>query len=302
MTKSLFLLLSDQIAQHSPLWTQGAGSNLSVKETKGKMLIKASGFRLDQVTNQTGFVELNSQKLNEFLLVNTNNPSSDQEAFYSESLMKVRLGQTDLRPSMEAGFHALSKFKYVLHFHSLAAILMAEFPDWLKQKNINLIPLANPGWELSKFFISNISELNVLMNHGIILQSDSESILEHWSKIEDEFLNEFKLSKIKFLKDKVISTNQALKTADLISYSTGPLKFYFPDMAIYWLKLKPFLIPIENGNFQLSSQASKDLFEIWTATQILYQSYPQLPDLPEKMIEEITKLPTEKLRQTFIKG
>lgn len=304
MTKrSIFLSFNQQIAKYLPLWTQGAGSNLSEKETAEEMIIKASGFRLDQVNANSGYVKLNFKTLNLLLLNISNNPKMDQESLYSESLVQAKTDiNSPLRPSMEAGFHALSKYKFVLHFHSLAAILMGEHLDWLNLKNINIIPLVNPGWELSKFFINNTAEMNILVNHGVILQSDSEGILEHWNHLEDDFLVKFKYTTLKSLKNKITASNQLMTKLDLAKFTSGPLKFYFPDMAIYFQKLKPFLIPTEKNNFKISEEASKDLFEVWTATQILYQSNPQLPELPEKMIEEITKLPTEKLRQNFIKG
>jgi len=300
-----FISLNQKIARLIPLWTQGAGSNLSEKISDKKMLIKASGFRLDQVTQDTGFVELNYHQLKDLLLINASQPKSEQEAFYSEALMTSKFQtQNSLRPSMEAGFHALSKYKFVLHFHSLAAVLMGAHPEWMKANHLYLIPLVNPGWELSQFFIKNDSELNILMNHGVILQSNTEGILQKWDQLENSFLAEFNYSLLLSLKKKITTTHQYLNQPDLASFLKGPLKFYFPDMAIYFQKLKPFLIPdnVEYTSYTLSPEANTDLQELWIATQILFQSNPQLTEMPETMIESITKLPTEKLRQTFIKG
>lgn len=303
MKNNFFLLFTQQIAKYLPLWTQGAGSNLSEKKDAQKMIIKASGFRLDQVNETQGSVELNFPTLKLYLQENLKKAPSEQETFYSQVLALSKSEQnSSTRPSMEAGFHALSPYKYVLHFHSLPAILMAEYPEWLKKKDIHIIPLVNPGWELSKFFIDNDAELNILMNHGVMLQSNSEDVLETWNQLEDSFLAEYNYSLLQALKNKITSTNQPLTSKDLAPFLKGPLKFYFPDMAIYYPKLKPFLKPIDNNQFELLNEANKDLVEIWTATQILYQSKPDLPELPEKMIEEITKLPTEQLRQNFIKG
>jgi hypothetical protein len=316
-----FYHYNQEIARFLPLWTQGAGSNISCKLDDKVLAIKASGFRLDQVNEKSGHVFLNYPQLRTQLLNILKKDKSLQETAYSEAVATAKVpDQISLRPSMEAGFHAFSQKKWVAHFHSLASVLMAEvrdkksdqFDQWLKKNNwnhlVHFIPLSKPGWELSAFFQSNDYPVNIIVNHGVILQSDDVSLLSTWDKIEDQFLVEFKFDYLKAIKDQFRNSKDGLGNSNLITrmktsfdIMTGPVKFYFPDMAIYFSKLEPHLKPVENHQFQLQASASEDLKEIWLATQILYRSLPGLSEIPEKMTAEITQLPTEKLRQKFLK-
>lgn len=306
-----FIQLNQQIAQLAPLWTQGAGSNLSIKLNEQFLVIKASGYRLDGVTPDDGHVQLDYSVLSKHLqpILTTSDP--ENETKYSQFLISAKAkDNTQLRPSMEGGFHAVSKFKYVLHFHSLPSILMStldlsqnlEFQNWKnnlkKSFALNFIPSVKPGLELTKYFINNDHQFNIIVNHGVVLQSNKDDVLSSWNELENSFLKTFKFDLIENLKSQI----QEKKTiTNLERFLKGPLRFYFPDMAIYYSKLKPFLISIGNNEFKLADEASLDLKEIWAATQILFQSLSTIPELDEKMIQDITQLPTEKLRQQFIK-
>lgn len=311
MEISSFIKLNQRISSYLPLWTQGAGSNLSLKLDENKMLIKASGFRLDQVDAGQGLVTIDFHKLKKQLQEISNQAPELQESLYSQAIKQSQIdvsnvnqdpsmsSVTQLRPSMEAGFHALSKFPLVLHFHSLAAILMgfyyekknSQFFAWAAKEKIHFIPLVKPGWEISKFFLENDFEINILMNHGLILQASEESVLSRWEQKESDFLKTFGFEHL--LK---------LKTWSEEGLNQGPLKIYFPDMAIYLERLRPYLMKVSGSTyFALKTEAPKDLKEIWWATQILFQSQPDLQELSEKLVEEITQLPTEKLRQWYMK-
>ncbi|MCK6599556.1 MAG: class II aldolase/adducin family protein [Bdellovibrionaceae bacterium] len=310
MEISSFIKLNQKISSYIPLWTQGAGSNLSLKLDETKMLIKASGFRLDQVDAEQGLVIIDFVKLKKQLQeISTQTPEL-QESLYSQAISQSQITVSNqdplkspvsqLRPSMEAGFHALSKFSLVLHFHSLAAILMGfyyekkhpKFLEWTTQEKINFIPLVKPGWEISNFFLENDFEINILTHHGLILQANDENVISRWEQKENDFLKTFGFENLLKLK--------TCFSAD--GFNHGPLKIYFPDMAIYLERLRPYLIKTSGSlDFSLKMDAPKDLKEIWWASQILFKSQPDLPELSDPLVEEITQLPTEKLRQWYMK-
>lgn len=317
-----FYSVNQSIARHLPFWTQGAGSNVSCKIDQETLVIKASGHRLDQVTESEGFVYLDFRKLREKLKNLLTVEKSAQEIGYSQAVSECKVvDQITLRPSMESGFHALSSKKWVAHFHSLASILMAEFHSknsfefqaWLQKKNWNnqiaFIPLSKPGWELSAFFYSTKAPISIIVNHGVILQSDDPNILELWAEIERDFLMDFKFVYLNSLMENRINSQSSaldycdhlLKVSTPFSLRQGPVKFYFPDMAIYFSKLESFLKKTNKNDYELALEAPQDLKEIWLATQVLFRSCPDLIELPEKMVEDIVQLPTEKLRQIFLK-
>lgn len=302
-----FCSVNQEIAHLLPLWTQGAGSNISYKITDELLMIKASGFRLDQVSEDRGFVYLNYKQLRSKLHNLVHLGKSQQEEAYSLSLSEVVISnQEGFRPSMESGFHAFSDYKWVLHFHSLAGILMGDvsqkksddFSKWI-QKNkledkIHFIPLTKPGWELSQFFLENSKPINIIINHGVVLQSNNLQTLKEWENIEKSFLKEFGYINLLNLTHEL--RHQIKWKSDFLK---GPIKFYFPDMAIYFSKLEPYLKSYEKNIYELPKDAPIDLKEIWMATQILFLTCPTLVELPDWIIEEITQLPTEKLRQKF---
>src|SRR5262245_58512773 len=113
-----------QVGSQIPHWTQGAGGNLSLKDERW-LYIKASGFRLDGVTPEKGVSRVDREKLLALL------EKCRTEEEYSDALSQSRAPESP-RPSMEAGFHAVLPGKWVIHFHSLAAVLMCH--EWASQR------------------------------------------------------------------------------------------------------------------------------------------------------------------------
>lgn len=178
------LVKISQFAGSDILLVQGGGGNASVKSRDmKKMWIKASGFRLSEVTDGKGYVLTDLSSL--VSLMHSKKMSHEE---FSRGLKSSVFGDSSLRPSMETGFHAVLP-RVVLHTHPVyvnafacmedGELALAEVLDgemvWVKYKP--------PGFELSvevDRVCRGYSELNghlppdiILRNHGFIACGDS---------------------------------------------------------------------------------------------------------------------------------
>lgn len=108
-------------------YVQGGGGNTSVKLENGYMLIKASGFCLKDIREDSGYAPLDGSALRKFYRENQPESFADCEAAGAKCVKENAVtieGLPQFRPSVEAGFHSLLK-TYVLHTHSVYANLAA---------------------------------------------------------------------------------------------------------------------------------------------------------------------------------
>ena len=175
-------------------YTQGGGGNTSVKnEEKGIMLIKASGYRLKDITENTAFVAVDKNKIADYynsVDLSVKKDYEKESAEVSKSSIIELDGVATLRPSVEVGFHAILK-KYVIHTHSVYANILtcslegeslAEkiFKD--KDFGYVFLPYINPGFELTLAMKKAIDEyvksrgkypeVIFMKNHGLVVNSD----------------------------------------------------------------------------------------------------------------------------------
>lgn len=107
-------------------YVQGGGGNTSVKLDGRLMAIKASGYTLGEITEDTGYVTADYQKIRAYY--NAADPGEDRD-FETESLqaaldsVELLPGMEDRRPSVEIGFHAFLK-RCVIHTHSVYANIL----------------------------------------------------------------------------------------------------------------------------------------------------------------------------------
>ena len=137
-------------AGSGPDLTQGAGGNVSVKVPGGRMLIKASGARLRDVTPTSGYALVDSGVIAGRL---RRGPAGEDEL--SDLIKAATLpvdGLPPAKPSIETGFHSLLN-SAVVHVHSVYAnvLNMSEegacaaarlFPEAVR------IPYRSPGAQL----------------------------------------------------------------------------------------------------------------------------------------------------------
>ena len=165
---------------------QAGGGNSSFKLDEEKMYIKASGYRLDDVSEYTGYCAVKYKMIQDFF-----KNSVDVDSVSSvdcDKLLKDALIEGG-RPSIETFMHSFMG-KYTLHTHpvSVNAIacrkhgmndLASLFPHAL------IVPYATPGADLAKAFFRAYSSLDAmksehvgckiafLQNHGLIVSGSS---------------------------------------------------------------------------------------------------------------------------------
>lgn len=178
---------------NSPDYVQGGGGNTSVKLNDELMAVKASGFKLTQITPQQGFVIVHYKNIREYYDNVDLNSGIDYEkdsvAFVRQNVMEME-GLQVLRPSVEAGFHSVLQ-KYVIHSHSVYAniVCCAQNGMELVEKIFGdkgyeclWIPYINPGFALTLKIREGVRqclkrkgkypEVIFMENHGLIVSTD----------------------------------------------------------------------------------------------------------------------------------
>lgn len=297
------------IGNKTPVWTQAQGSNLSFKDTRSRrMYIKPSGFRLDQVKQFADLVELDLESLEKGMTTFLENKKKD---FFDQDYAKVindsKIGpENKLRPSMETGFHFVLKNDFVFHFHALAAIVMGfyfekkrkEILDFLSRTtnlSVNFIDYATPGLDLTVLLRAHAySNVLLLKNHGVILNSNDPNILNEWQKIESNFCKEF------LDDDKLVSFRTGnVKVEDL---KPIPIKILFPDFAVFLNRLMGCLLKNTTDARNSYSfnpaliEKEKDMYEVWVSYWLIYSRCPELNTLSDEEVKKICDLPTEQFR------
>lgn len=297
MSTRPLIALCRNVARRGPLWVQGQGGNLSMKQG-GAIFIKASGVRLEHIRPEDGLVRLNINSLRRQLSRVRGAGNKAEEAY--AHILRSSVGKESRRPSMEAGIHVALSRRFVIHFHSLPALLMShEFKknpkamtSWLERhwsEPFRFVKPFRPGLLLSRWIYQNRkATLFLLENHGVVLQSNFKNILEKWEKIENLFCRDWGY--------------EALYHID--RPQPTPLRLYFPDSAVFLDRMKNILKKSsrQHGETRYALRPGawkkdRDVCEIWKATEILYHACPPLNELPKKISTKVASLPTELYRR-----
>jgi uridine kinase/ribulose-5-phosphate 4-epimerase/fuculose-1-phosphate aldolase len=164
---------------------QGGGGNVSYKFNSETMAVKASGLRLEELSERTGFVGIDIATLRRFFNTPRQDISPEKiQAEYDEMITTARspipsLPDAGLRPSIETGFHGILDTA-VIHTHSVYVniltcslegkqILKTLFPE------AAYIPYRTPGVPLT-FAISQALkqkpyQIFFLENHGVVVSA-----------------------------------------------------------------------------------------------------------------------------------
>jgi len=234
-----FIDLSRAIGQR-PDFVQGAGGNVSVK-INNKMLIKTSGWRLEDISENNGLVA-----------VNMNNGDIENSQA--------------LRPSMEAGFHIFLD-KYVVHTHSVYTNIIACAADgrkiWVDISRefgiaVVWVDYQSPGFHLATAVKKAVGEFKkqygiapvaiLMQNHGLIITGDN---LEHVFNLHNEIqelVKQYLNLKKAFPKDMADYLKNFIKNnGDSIeNFSNNIL---FPDQAVFCSSIsEKILINKETNN------------------------------------------------------
>jgi len=198
-------------------YVQGGGGNISVKLDSRYMAIKASGFRLDQVTEDDGYVIVDYEKIKSFFESVNLSLVKDYEKESLEVAQKSVLSFPGrvLRPSVEVGFHSILD-RYVIHSHSVYANILTCSHEGkrlcyqiFKDENFNFIwiPYINPGFSLTVKIADELMSLSAedkktkvifMENHGLIVSSNNlkevyevhervNLLIKRWFKIRGRY-------------------------------------------------------------------------------------------------------------------
>lgn len=177
-----FIEMSKFAGQREDL-VQAGGGNSSVKIEKNKMLIKASGFQLADITTDVGYSTIDHTVIVEFF---NNTPLDKITEEYEKHLLDKSLIK-GTRPSIETFLHSITDI-FTLHTHPMVVnvltarkdgmnILKDLFPQAL------IVDYATPGIKLAKEYFKTYKEnctesqkifdIIFLKNHGLIVSGKS---------------------------------------------------------------------------------------------------------------------------------
>ncbi|MBL8024596.1 MAG: class II aldolase/adducin family protein [Elusimicrobia bacterium] len=170
------------------LLTQASGGNTSVKLDDQKMLVKASGLRLGEVTQEKGWVGADFKRIRQGVPELRNEIGTEAQSKAYQRLLASSTDTSGLPISLEAGLHALMPDRWVAHVHSVAGQLLGLMPveearKWVAENSGGTVSLhhvapAVPGHDLCVKVAEGIANdppptqgngipLWILQNHGV---------------------------------------------------------------------------------------------------------------------------------------
>ena len=165
---------------------QAGGGNSSVKISAEKMFIKASGFQLADLTEETGWCTVNPKIIEEFFNQDKLDISKEVEKqLISDSLMT----SSQYRPSIEIFLHAITQ-KYTLHTHpTVVNIMTATDVGWKMLKELFpealFVDYATPGIKLAAEYFKTfksfkeITDVIFLKNHGLVVSGKTGDFVKN---------------------------------------------------------------------------------------------------------------------------
>ena len=225
-----FINYSEKIGNNF-LLCQGPGGNTSIKFNKS-ILIKKSGSFLSDSAKENVFKEI---KLNNII------------QHYKEDNLKNKKFHKDL--SIETPLHVMLSSKYVLHYHSIASIIISsiykknEINSFLYKNEILPIKYVRPGLELAEEIVKLNTKYNFksffLYNHGIILEgSNIQKLYNKIFHIENLFSKLINYQKLKLIYKDIIKLeqidNKIKNPYPDIKYKKFNGKYLFPDHSVFF--------------------------------------------------------------------
>lgn len=318
-------------------FVQGGGGNVSVKISSDTMAVKASGLRLEELQENSGFVGIDYTSVRRFF--NTPREISNIDSLaneYNLAISKSKLPlpgypDTQLRPSIETGFHAILDVA-VIHTHSVYVNILTcsyEGKEILNKlfNDAAFITYHTPGAPLT-FAISQLLKTSpysvfFLENHGVIVSG--KTVREAHQKHTDinniikknlRLSNEFPITSVVTDPNGQLKSNHQslkdfiIKNKDLITTFNDTI--LFPDQVVYCAKFgfegenKPITINLQTGEVTYGVSYKEALAFIETFIAWLYiESEIRNNNLTHKLIpnEEgryIQNMDSEKYRKKLI--
>lgn len=316
---------------------QGAGGNVSIKLNDTIMAVKASGMRLGELQQESGFVGIDFTHMRKFF----NDPRSTDDLtkltdHYEQTVTESRvslpnLPETSLRPSIETGFHAILD-TVVIHTHSVYTNILtcsAEGQKILEKlfPNAAFIPYHTPGVDLTFAMSAALKDhpytVFFLENHGIVVTGktvyEAKQRYQHVEKTLKKWLK-----KTSSLPSTSITTNPdgtlASKAPSLTTFVTTHKELVstfldctlFPDQIVYGTKVgmkgehKPITIDTKTGiiTYNVSFKEAQAFIENFVAWLFILSEIQKRPltvkTLSEAQGNVLVNLESEKYRQKMV--
>lgn len=265
-------------------YTQGGGGNTSVKLDGEIMAIKASGYKLSDITETEAYVTVDYQQVKDYyenVDINQDKDFEKESAEIAKNSVRLLDGMKPLRPSVEVGFHAVLK-KYVIHIHSayVSIVVCSKDGQKLMEKLLAgkdygfvFVPYINPGFTLTLAINDKIKrytaqsgkapEAIFMVNHGLVVHADqkdrAKAIVE---EINDIIMRHYNIAAAEFDSielqetgdNKFQSKTKAVKDfADKYGFNAALLDEYplYPDQLVYLnncTRLTPEKMEIDGAN------------------------------------------------------
>ncbi len=213
---------------------QAGGGNNSVKFDNGEMIIKASGFLLSDISENSGYSRVYTKdiadivKSSEILMCED---KRERESITSH-LVKVATIDKQNRPSIETLLHSFL-YKYTLHTHPLVVNMVVVRKNWkeilrsiFKDEAIALVPYKTPGIELALELDKTLQSFETmpniifLQNHGLIITSTyKKDIIRLTDLVVEKIENYLKIDMSKYkLTNKISYLFNAVQKKSNIAY------------------------------------------------------------------------------------
>ena len=171
---------------------QAGGGNSSVKFDNGEMVIKASGFLLSDLTEESGYSRVFTKQIadvvkNEIILNATD--KRERESLTSR-LVKDATADKVNRPSIETLLHSFL-LKYTLHTHPIVVNMIVIKKNWKDMLNsifsndeVAFVEYKTPGIELALALDNELQKFKTipniifLQNHGLIVTSNFKNAIK----------------------------------------------------------------------------------------------------------------------------
>lgn len=170
---------------------QAGGGNSAYKISEDKMVIKASGYQLADITEERGYAIVNPQIISNAFLNNVNIADMTEED--SKKILKKAYIKGD-KPSIETFLHSISG-RYTLHTHPIVVNAFACRKDGMKKlkelfPEALMVSYATPGVELAKAYFTTFqrscktAKIVFLQNHGLLVCGESaDEVIDTTEKI-----------------------------------------------------------------------------------------------------------------------
>lgn len=288
---------------------QGTGGNASVK-TDSEMLVKASGIRLSDVSEQNGLVRVDYQRIARFYSEAREGSELEADLVFEKAVL-----DENARPSIEAPFHSLFA-KFVLHTHPVYALLLAcsksgeqktreLFPDAL------WIPYRKPSFQLAFEIAKRLQgeKIVFLQNHGLIVSAETAGecwtqTLEVEGKARKAFadVEDFHYQPLEAVEGGFLDSSQLV--IDYFATSAGV--FLMPDAAVFIAKIcagegNAQFIPDKGVFYALDEKRARNIDEVVQAHAFLVSALKEdKRALNENEVNAVLAMSSEKYRQKMV--